>query len=61
MFGMSKRAPPTAAKSTQTKPETQALVTVSIKLTPQQRDKLASLGGTTWLRDAIEKAALAAK
>ena len=61
MFGMSKRAPPTAAKSTQTKPETQARVTVSIKLTPQQRDKLMSLGGTTWLRDAIEKAALAAK
>ena len=61
MFGMSKRDPPTAVKSTKAKRETLALVTVGIKLTPQQRDKLMSLGGTTWLRDAIEKAELAAK
>jgi len=31
-------------------------VTTSISLTPSQRDKLARLGGSPWVRDRIDKA-----
>lgn len=31
-------------------------VTVSIRMTPCQRDKLGRLGGAAWVRDRIEKA-----
>ena len=31
-------------------------VTVSLRMTPAQRDKLAVLGGASWVRDRIDKA-----
>ena len=31
-------------------------VTVSLRMTPAQRDKLAKLGGASWVRDRIDKA-----
>lgn len=32
------------------------MVTTSVKLKPAQRDKLARLGGSGWVRDRIDKA-----
>ena len=31
-------------------------VTVSLRMTPTQRDKLARLGGAAWMRERIDKA-----
>ena len=31
-------------------------VTVSLRMTPDQRDKLAKLGGAAWVRDRINRA-----
>jgi hypothetical protein len=36
--------------------EGEAMVPVSIKMTPPQRDKLTRLGGAPWIRDRIDKA-----
>jgi hypothetical protein len=36
-----------------------ALVSVTFRLAPQQRDKLAQLGGEAWLREQTDRAALA--
>lgn len=33
-----------------------AMVGTSIKLTPDQREKLARLGGSPWVREKIDKA-----
>lgn len=59
MFGMSKPnagssqkdAKPRAAAAKKT-----ALVAVSVKLSAAQRDKLARLGGSAWLRERIDAA-----
>lgn len=34
------------------------MLPVSIKMTEQQKDKLAKLGGAPWVRDRIDKAKL---
>jgi hypothetical protein len=33
-----------------------AMVAVSVKVTPRQREKLARLGGAPWVRERIDKA-----
>lgn len=37
-------------------PEGEAMVPVTLKMRPAQRDKLQRLGGATWVRDRIDKA-----
>lgn len=37
-------------------PEGEAMVPVTVKMKPAQREKLARLGGAPWVRDKIEKA-----
>jgi len=58
MFGMSR--PKAGERGKVAKPATPArkipLVSVSVKLTAAQRDKLARLGGEAWLRDRIDAA-----
>jgi hypothetical protein len=59
MFGMSK--PSTASRAKDGKPRAAArkqaaLVAVSVKLSAAQRDKLARLGGSAWLRERIDAA-----
>lgn len=39
-------------------PEGDAMIPVSIKMKPAQRDKLLQLGGSPWVRDKIDKAKL---
>ena len=41
-------------------PEAEALRVGSIRLTQAQWDKLAALGGVTWLRDKIDRARVSA-
>lgn len=36
----------------------EAMLPVSIKMTEEQKDKLAKLGGAPWVRDRIDKAKL---
>lgn len=57
MFGMSKPRAGTKKKP-DAKPASQpdAMVVVSIPLTPAQRDQLKKLGGAAWVRTAIDKA-----
>lgn len=59
MFGMSK--PNGASSQKDAKPRAAAarkpaLVTVSVKLSAAQRDKLERLGGSAWLRERIDAA-----
>ena len=59
MFGMSKPSAGNRAKDG--KPRAVAakkttLVAVSVKLSTAQRDKLARLGGSAWLRERIDAA-----
>jgi hypothetical protein len=56
MFGMSGKPAPKPAEKKTEPAKKQALVSVSIKLTPQQRDKLDLLGGDAWLREQIDAA-----
>jgi hypothetical protein len=37
-------------------PEGEAMLPVTLKMKPAQRDKLARLGGAPWVRDRIDKA-----
>jgi hypothetical protein len=37
-------------------PEGEAMIPVSIKMKPAQRDKLLQLGGSPWVRERIDKA-----
>jgi len=57
MFGMGSNAKPQPlaekAPAARKKPQ---LVSVTLKLTQAQRDKLELLGGETWLREQIDEA-----
>lgn len=59
MFGMGGAKPQTAPdKDKKDRPARKpALVSVTLKLEPAQRDKLELLGGEAWLREQIERAA----
>jgi hypothetical protein len=37
-------------------PEGEAMVPVTVKMKPTQRDKLSRLGGGTWIRQKIDRA-----
>lgn len=39
-------------------PEGEAMVPVTVKMMPAQREKLAMLGGAPWVRQKIDKAKL---
>jgi len=39
-------------------PEGEALVPVTVKMKPAQKEKLAQLGGAPWVREKIDKAKL---
>lgn len=59
MFGMSKPSAPSRAKDANARPapaKKAPRVAVSVQLSPAQRDKLARLGGSTWLRERIDAA-----
>ena len=60
MFQMGGGAkPPAPAPSHPKTPWRPALVSVTLRLSPHQRDKLAQLGGEAWVREQIERAELA--
>lgn len=42
-------------------PEGEAMIPVTLKMKPAQREKLASLGGAPWVRQKIDKAKLPEK
>lgn len=57
MFGMSKAG--AGAKKAAPKPARKpTLVSVTVKLEAQQRDKLKALGGDAWLRERIDAASV---
>ncbi len=62
MFGISKHPKPTKPDPAKEKAAAAlpardpASVTVEVKLSPAQRDKLLRLGGDAWLRERIDKA-----
>jgi hypothetical protein len=64
MFGISKAARPAGQQGQKTREPAQkrpaaksaAMVDVTFKLLPAQRDKLTRLGGAQWLRERIDQA-----
>jgi hypothetical protein len=62
MFGMSKPARPKGAKPDPkpptARPAADDSVSVTIKMSAQQHEKLQRLGGAEWVRERIDKAAL---
>lgn len=56
MFGMSKPKAATPSKRIPAPAKKAALVSVSVKLSAAQRDKLERLGGSAWLREQIDEA-----
>jgi hypothetical protein len=59
MFQMGGGGKPSVPEPGPKGPWRPALVSVTFRLAPQQRDKLARLGGEAWLREQIDRAALA--
>jgi len=57
MFGMGKRTTPAANSETKTRTSRKSTpVPVTIRLAPEQRDKLQRLGGEAWVQEQIERA-----
>jgi hypothetical protein len=56
MFGMGGKGAPAARQDKPRTAKKPAMVSVTVKLEPHQRDKLALLGGEAWVREQIDKA-----
>lgn len=60
-FGMGSHARSKASAPAQKAPAAKPkLVSVTVKLSPEQKEKLAELGGDAWVRERIDEASAAA-
>lgn len=50
------RGGPGRGQGRKPKPEGEAMLPVTLKMLPQQKEKLARLGGATWVRKKIDDA-----